>query len=361
MVPVQTQLQIHLTKEPPAKAYSSNAASGVDPSDDNSESLHHTPPRENCDIFSGDRRLDGFPVRTGSRRTLFSPQPVAGLPEEQRLGWLPLLLRCEFCVRFSTSATAEEDGGIGLFPALLWSNTMATEWYYSQGGEQHGPVSGGELEELAASAKVLPSDLVWKEGMDEWKPAAQVKGLLPETPPPLPGSPSGGSSVASMKRVVSALVGKGKAFVQSEPVQRKVKDVRAFWSKLSGKQKAYCAAGTGVVLILLIGMMSGGNGTRRPKSDEPSDQAAAMPEWERKILESEPADPIRPDETNYEKLRTGMTQQEVEAVIGTGFPPRYTGDTLMTIDYGSGWGNILIDYRKKEDHWVLETKGWFPK
>ena len=78
---------------------------------------------------------------------------------------------------------------------------MATDWYYSRGGQQHGPVSVSELKQLAASGKLLPSDLVWKDGMDEWAPASKVKGLFSEKqltparhpappPPPPPTAPS---------------------------------------------------------------------------------------------------------------------------------------------------------------------------
>ena len=54
---------------------------------------------------------------------------------------------------------------------------MAIEWHYTQNGNQHGPVSSSELKQLAASGKLLPSDLVWKEGMDEWISASKVKDL----------------------------------------------------------------------------------------------------------------------------------------------------------------------------------------
>jgi len=55
---------------------------------------------------------------------------------------------------------------------------MATEWYYTRGTEQMGPVSSEELKQLAASGELGPDDLVWKEGMEDWRPAGQLKGLL---------------------------------------------------------------------------------------------------------------------------------------------------------------------------------------
>ncbi|GAB4151115.1 MAG: hypothetical protein Tsb009_26360 [Planctomycetaceae bacterium] len=56
---------------------------------------------------------------------------------------------------------------------------MATEWYYAQNGQQHGPVTPKDLRNLAVSGTLQPGDLVWKEGMADWVPASQIKGLLP--------------------------------------------------------------------------------------------------------------------------------------------------------------------------------------
>jgi GYF domain 2 len=66
---------------------------------------------------------------------------------------------------------------------------MAEQWFYSTGGTKHGPVPSKQLVALARGGKLSPTDLVWKEGMAEWKPAGKVKGLFPTnpaTPPPLP-------------------------------------------------------------------------------------------------------------------------------------------------------------------------------
>jgi hypothetical protein len=64
-------------------------------------------------------------------------------------------------------------------------------WYYASSGVQNGPVSEAELRSLAASGRLLPSDLVWRDGMPSWQPAAAVPGLLPAAaggPPPLPAA-----------------------------------------------------------------------------------------------------------------------------------------------------------------------------
>ncbi|MCA9109034.1 MAG: DUF4339 domain-containing protein [Planctomycetaceae bacterium] len=68
---------------------------------------------------------------------------------------------------------------------------MAIEWYVEQGGKTQGPMSGSTLKRLVVAGQIQPDDLVWKDGMPDWKPARSIKGLFPESsskksPPPLP-------------------------------------------------------------------------------------------------------------------------------------------------------------------------------
>jgi hypothetical protein len=51
-------------------------------------------------------------------------------------------------------------------------------WYYIHEGRQYGPVSGAEIKKLAAGGQLLPTDLVWKDGMPEWVPASRIKGII---------------------------------------------------------------------------------------------------------------------------------------------------------------------------------------
>ncbi len=62
---------------------------------------------------------------------------------------------------------------------------MSAEWHYSIDGEKIGPVSNQDLRELYTDGILQPTDLVWTEGMPDWKPAAQVPGLFSSQPPPL--------------------------------------------------------------------------------------------------------------------------------------------------------------------------------
>jgi uncharacterized membrane protein len=56
-------------------------------------------------------------------------------------------------------------------------------WYYAKNDQQLGPVSPSELRQLAAQRQLAPEDLIWREGMEGWAPAARVKGLFPEAKP----------------------------------------------------------------------------------------------------------------------------------------------------------------------------------
>lgn len=76
-------------------------------------------------------------------------------------------------------------------------------WYYAIGREQNGPVSRDELVDLAESGALRPDDLVWVEGMSEWKPSGSIPELsrlqkepkapepkAPAGPPPYPMQPT---------------------------------------------------------------------------------------------------------------------------------------------------------------------------
>lgn len=76
---------------------------------------------------------------------------------------------------------------------------MAEQWYYTRQGQRVGPVSPGQLKQLATAGELAADDLVWKQGMASWTPAKDIKGLMqavaasvqsPEAPPPIPATPS---------------------------------------------------------------------------------------------------------------------------------------------------------------------------
>lgn len=95
---------------------------------------------------------------------------------------------------------------------------MPADWHYSKGGRSFGPVSGAELKGLAADGRLQPADLVWKEGMPEWRPAGEVRGLIPSaaasspTATPTPGTPRRATRRPTNVWKIVVLVGAGSLF-----------------------------------------------------------------------------------------------------------------------------------------------------
>jgi GYF domain 2 len=56
--------------------------------------------------------------------------------------------------------------------------SMIDAWYYSQTDTKVGPYSGRQLKELAASGQILPTDSIWKEGIEKAVYARNVKNLF---------------------------------------------------------------------------------------------------------------------------------------------------------------------------------------
>lgn len=67
---------------------------------------------------------------------------------------------------------------------------VAVQYYYSQNGQQMGPVAFDQLKALFANRTVNKDSLIWKQGMANWatlKEIEELKAFLGgNTPPPLP-------------------------------------------------------------------------------------------------------------------------------------------------------------------------------
>ncbi|GAA5129557.1 DUF4339 domain-containing protein [Luteolibacter yonseiensis] len=57
-------------------------------------------------------------------------------------------------------------------------------WFFTREGERIGPVSYADLRIKAANSELNPRlDMVWTQGMAEWKPAGEVEGLFERVAP----------------------------------------------------------------------------------------------------------------------------------------------------------------------------------
>lgn len=65
------------------------------------------------------------------------------------------------------------------------------QWYYTQEGQQCGPISEPEFVTLFETGQLAPDTMVWSEGLEQWATARDVDELIPTAfkPPPLPPLP----------------------------------------------------------------------------------------------------------------------------------------------------------------------------
>jgi hypothetical protein len=57
-------------------------------------------------------------------------------------------------------------------------------WYYARDDKQFGPVSASELKQLADAGRITPEDLLWREGMEAWTTAINLRGLFADESSP---------------------------------------------------------------------------------------------------------------------------------------------------------------------------------
>ncbi|MCG3150227.1 MAG: hypothetical protein PCFJNLEI_03708 [Verrucomicrobiae bacterium] len=56
-------------------------------------------------------------------------------------------------------------------------------WYYVAAGQQTGPVTDSEFQQLVATGVIRPETLVWRDGLPEWKPYSQLATATPPVEP----------------------------------------------------------------------------------------------------------------------------------------------------------------------------------
>lgn len=63
-------------------------------------------------------------------------------------------------------------------------------WYYANAGKQIGPINDADFERLCREGVIQPTTLVWRDGMPQWEPLANVRTpatpLAPSEQPPMP-------------------------------------------------------------------------------------------------------------------------------------------------------------------------------
>ena len=84
-----------------------------------------------------------------------------------------------------------------------------SEWYYLLRDEQCGPVAGEALRELARLGTIGPGTLIWREGLDDWRPASEVQDLSLEFSAVGPAPPRPGAVAARHMQAIMTYTEKG--------------------------------------------------------------------------------------------------------------------------------------------------------
>jgi hypothetical protein len=80
------------------------------------------------------------------------------------------------------------------------------DWFYAENGQQAGPVSEADLDNLQRSGRIAGSTLVWRAGMTDWQPLEKVRpsanpgvppAVSPAGIPPVIGIPPAGAAVCA--------------------------------------------------------------------------------------------------------------------------------------------------------------------
>lgn len=117
-------------------------------------------------------------------------------------------------------------------------------WHWMKGEQRNGPINTTALKKLAQAGQLLPTDMIWRDGLPQWVPASSVKGLFVGPPPPPPPPPPSSSGVASDAELIPI----------SDPLlsesRRRIYDLRHLLRTKVG------AVGAAVVCLAVIGVLA---------------------------------------------------------------------------------------------------------
>lgn len=68
-------------------------------------------------------------------------------------------------------------------------NAPQIDWYLARDGQQHGPLTEAEMRKFVELGHMRPTDLVWRSGFPDWRPAATVFPNTGRSPPPAARQP----------------------------------------------------------------------------------------------------------------------------------------------------------------------------
>jgi hypothetical protein len=202
---------------------------------------------------------------------------------------------------------------------------MASQWYYARNGQKYGPITSAQLTNLAKTGQLLPSDLIWKDGMPQWVAAGRSAQLFSQQQPsPLVGTP------APFESPVVVDVRSSTTHIRGSSQRRK------------RQRGLIISASVLTVCFLLIGsaLLARSRSQAPPQSHRKQDarkDAGHVPNAGDVALPSDSDTSTLAEKANVQRdlssvknkireIRPGMTDSEVLGLLGC------TPDALLTID-----------------------------
>jgi hypothetical protein len=130
------------------------------------------------------------------------------------------------------------------------SGPVSQPWYLARGGQQFGPISDAEMAKLVELGHLQPTDLLWRDGFPDWRPAMLVF-------PPRAQADAGGHAGATIRTHPQR--------AGLDPANRLVADDRAPVGRVAPEQsyeneRPRRRGGRAVVLLLLVILLAGAGG-----------------------------------------------------------------------------------------------------
>ena len=169
---------------------------------------------------------------------------------------------------------------------------MSAQWYYMLGEKKLGPVTAGQLKQLAQTGQLQPTDQVWKDGMKSWVPAEKVKGLIQTTPLPIPKPKTETTGSEANEKVPPP---PSTADCSDSPIQKATDRGRIIltqaaekWQRLKLPTRIAIGVGAAVVVLLFGLLFLIGSGNHFTPDELATlfneDRAAAESEWVGKTI-----------------------------------------------------------------------------
>ena len=124
------------------------------------------------------------------------------------------------------------------------------QWYIAREGKQHGPLSDVEMRTFVAQGHLKPTDLIWRPGFADWRPAPAVFPFQQPEPPAAAPRPTTQGSARRAGTRAGAAAGAAAPDHSFEPNRIRV----AQGSDDSGKSRATRA----LALVALLALIGGG-------------------------------------------------------------------------------------------------------